>query len=316
MNSNPRVSVWDLLRRLTVSWLQYPRRADKKTEVLQRISEQFVPAYDPPGLPPVAGVGLKGENKVVVFLNSQDHSIRQDAIEELTGTSDVSIESKYTGDFSPCLTAGDSIGFGSGGGSTGTGGTLADDIAGSTFILSCNHVIAATNKGITGTSEVWSPGSADGGTATDRVGLLYDYEPLHLDGITPNTMDAAIAQPDSGIVLSKFIPQIGAIGGTHRSPPFNHPVKKYGKKSQLTSGTLTVKNLSILVKFGGQSALFVDQYGIIGAYPPFAEDGDSGSLVVDDNNDAIGLIFAISGTGEFVIVNPIDPILSRFGLCF
>lgn len=131
-------------------------------------------------------------------------------------------------------------------------------------------------------------------------------------------MDAATAKPLSGIALTTSIPMIGVVSGTNISPAFNISVEKYGDITGHTTGDLTVKSLSVLVNYGSASALFIDQYGVIGHYGvPFAKDGDSGSLVVDSTSkEALGLLFAISGTGEFALVNPIDPIAMRFGLSF
>ena len=65
-----------------------------------------------------------------------------------------------------------------------------------------------------------------------------------------------------------------------------------------------------------QSAWFEEQIVIRGVgNAPFAQGGDSGSLVVDAVNlRPVGLLCAVSTSGYDVIavVNPIDPILQYF----
>lgn len=45
---------------------------------------------------------------------------------------------------------------------------------------------------------------------------------------------------------------------------------------------------------------------------PFADTGDSGALIVSNENQAIGLLFAKEGCNG--IAAPIEPILCKFGI--
>ena len=185
------------------------------------------------------------------------------------------------------------------------------------FRSSCNHVIGNENKGIAG-DDVWSPGPLDGGTNHDKIGVLHDCEPVQTGGVHTNRMDAAIAKLDSNGSKPFSIHSIGSVSGIDANPAFNAPVKKHGFSTRLTHGYLSFKNMSLLVPFDGGQALFIDQYGIVSqSYgTPFAARGDSGSLVVNDSLEAVGLLMAVAGTGEVAVANPIEPILKRFGVSF
>jgi hypothetical protein len=309
---------WDLVGRLTAGWLQYPQRPDRDPDTMARLAAHFRPEPERGEPLPVAGVGLIDGDRLVVLFNRRGVAPAPERIRDFYGYWDDEALTLYTGPFRPCLAAGDSAGFGSNTGATGTAGAIVKDVAGVPHILSCNHVIAETNGGVCGADAVWGPGSADGGTVANRVGVLHDYEALDLSGVRPNQMDAAVARPDRGVALSAAIPSIGTVSGTNATPAFNTAVEKFGKATSHTVGDLVAKTVSVLVAFGSATALFTDQYGVAGHYGvPFASDGDSGSLVVEYGaKRAVGLVFAVSGQGHFTIASPIDPIAKRFGLCF
>jgi hypothetical protein len=65
----------------------------------------------------------------------------------------------------------------------------------------------------------------------------------------------------------------------------------------------------------GDVAIFDKQLGIIGAQPNrFAETGDSGAVVVDDHENAVGLLFCITQGVDVSFANPIVPILTEFAV--
>jgi hypothetical protein len=59
------------------------------------------------------------------------------------------------------------------------------------FILSNNHVLANSNAASSGDA-ILEPGPLDGGSPTDPIAELTDFEPIDFSG--PNSMDAAIAR--------------------------------------------------------------------------------------------------------------------------
>jgi PKD repeat protein len=96
------------------------------------------------------------------------------------------------------------------------------------------------------------------------------------------------------------------------------PVKKFGRTTGLTHGTVAEVNVTVEVCYIAfynlclESAYFNGQLGI--SPGDFSGGGDSGSLIVteDASNRPVGLLFA--GSATRTIANPIGPVLSRFGV--
>jgi hypothetical protein len=90
-------------------------------------------------------------------------------------------------------------------------------------------------------------------------------------------------------------------------------VKKSGRTTGLTSGTVQLLDASVQVGYGaGKIALFTNQI----LTTNMSQGGDSGSLLVDgEGKKAVGLLFA--GSDQVTIHNPIgfvkDALKVRFG---
>jgi len=70
---------------------------------------------------------------------------------------------------------------------------------GTKLILSNNHVLAAVNEAPIG-SDIYQPGPIDGGTATDKIGTLFDFIPIDFGGGTedPPPATCPIAKGTAG----------------------------------------------------------------------------------------------------------------------
>jgi hypothetical protein len=137
------------------------------------------------------------------------------------------------------------------------------------------------------------PAIEDGGIyPVDAVGALLRYVPLHFNGF-PNWADAAIAAVASGDVTA----HVHGIGPVHESACAasvspGDAVTKVGRSSGLTKGTVVMTDTSVnpnhkAVGFSDPSVLFMDQIVV----DIHAEYGDSGSLLLDRDNRAIGMLF-------------------------
>jgi hypothetical protein len=201
-----------------------------------------------------------------------------------------------------------------------TAGTIGARVTDGThaYILSNNHVLANSNNGRAG-DPIYQPGPYDGGTAADQIGTLADFQPINMSMFATNTMDAAIALVDAGDVLGTTPTYAyGAPGTTPAAATLDMAVKKFGRTTGLTHGTVSEVNATIEVCYIVfynlclESAYFNGQIGI--APGTFSGGGDSGSLIVTDDasNSPVGLLFAGSSTRTFA--NPIAPVLARFGV--
>lgn len=189
-----------------------------------------------------------------------------------------------------------------------------------TFLLSNNHVLANLDEAQVG-DDVLQPGPADGGTAAaDRFAVLHRSEPIVMDSMTANAVDAAIARVLDTEAFDASICSIGRVGGTLPATE-EMRVRKHGRSTGLTEGVVADVSYDALVGMSHLDpnliALFDDQIRIDVAspYPAFELGGDSGSLVVTGSGPhAVGLYFAGPPSGDYGVANPIDSVLSALGI--
>jgi hypothetical protein len=201
---------------------------------------------------------------------------------------------------------------------SGTLGALVQGRNGVQYILSNNHVLARINKGRK-REDIVQPGLVDWNCVNDvnnAVADLSRYVRIKFK-IGLNVVDAAIARVRTDMINSSgSILGIGEISSSVQGLPFiGMAVKKSGRTTGLTTGTVLATNVTIIVTYGktcgigSQIAIFKEQIRISPA--GFSAPGDSGSLIVEDcspNPRAVGLLFSGSDTDTFA--NPITNVLS------
>ena len=171
--------------------------------------------------------------------------------------------------------------------SAGTFGALVRQ-GGDDFILSNNHVLANENRGAVG-DPILQPGRYDGGRPDrDTIAQLAGF--VRLDADAANVVDGALASP---IVRDDVAPEILHIGRVQgdTEPDIDMAVRKSGRTTRLTEGRITATDVTLRVGYSDGSLVFTDQF-LVSARGGFSGPGDSGSLVVDKNNRAVGLLFA------------------------
>ena len=195
-----------------------------------------------------------------------------------------------------------------------TAGTLGCRVFDPTMrrmILSNNHVLANTNDA-KGGDAIYQPGPHDGGVAP-AFARLDAFVPIdfgesgcipllnRVKNPGPNLVDAALALPVGG-GISDDILEIGVPSGT-RKAVLGLYVRKSGRTTGLTAGWVQVIDATVQVSYGSKTATFEQQ--IITS--SMSEGGDSGSLLVDSDNVAVGLLFA--GSPTITIHNDINNVL-------
>ncbi len=201
----------------------------------------------------------------------------------------------------------------------GTIGARVRDLSGRVFALSNNHVYAASNDAQIGDGAL-QPGAFDGGQDPgDRIGTLYDFEPLDFSTSGANIMDAAIALSSVGELDNSTPPEGYGTPNSSIKPAFvGQKVQKFGRTTLLTQGEVSEINVKVEVCYEVwwiicvKSAIFVDQIAITPG--GFSDGGDSGSLIVTDDafKHPIALLFA--GSSTHTLASPIGPILGRFNV--
>jgi hypothetical protein len=185
-------------------------------------------------------------------------------------------------------------------------------INGVAYALSNNHIFANCNLANID-DPILQPGPYDGGALdTDYFGSLYKYVPIVFGRGGKNTVDAAIALIDNG---ERTLSNTTLSGYTPSSTPQNAIigllVKKYGRTTRETHGQVSAVNWNGRISYGGGLfAYFQNQIYITDG--SFSDGGDSGSLVVTDNNNSNPVALLFAGNSYGTIANPIQDVLSKF----
>jgi hypothetical protein len=285
------------------------------------------------------GVGLTNDGKAgaVVIMTTNG------AVGGLPRTLDgVAVRLMPTGPFSAILPRKGKPGGGGGGGGTAdpTGtfarpvpfgvsignenecaaGTLGARVTkgGNVYILSNNHVLARQNAGNPG-EDILQPGRYDTSPqcsipANSSIGQLSQFVQIKFDG-SDNTVDAALASTTTGNVgNATFSGGYGLPNSTTRSATINMAVQKCGRTTGCTHGTVASVNATVNVQYEGGVAKFVNQVVVSGKRGAFSKAGDSGSLIVTDDNNANPVALLFAGSQTSTIGNPIGPVLSALGV--
>lgn len=217
------------------------------------------------------------------------------------------------------------------------------------LILSNNHILANITNGHDGRAAIGDPilqpGPYDGGNKENHIiGYLERFIPLYpeveevtcskalrlermLNAFlqlwrtdyrlslqkltdTPNKVDAAVARPIKQQAITPEILELGYVQGV-REPQVGMEVVKSGRSSGVTRSRVQVIQATVKVLLDeGLKGVFEDQF-ITG---PLAKPGDSGSLVLDKENYAVGLLFA--GSDKTSVSNRISNVLEALQVEF
>jgi hypothetical protein len=225
------------------------------------------------------------------------------------------------------------------------GAVVRDKKTNEPLILSNNHVLANISNGKDGKAKqgdpILQPGSYDGGEInSDLIGHLKRFIPIYnqssndcpfmsgverLAGglvsifnlpyrvkpiILENKVDCALAKPKSESMITEEILGIGAVNDI-TDAKVGMKVKKSGRTSGLTTARIKAINATINVQLSEEeTALFTDQI----VTEPFSQPGDSGALVVNSRNQAVGLLFA--GSQKSSVCNNINNVIEALNITF
>jgi len=275
----------------------------------------------------VIGVGLSRErNEIIVYLIYETEETKTKIPNYMSG---FTVKTEVIGMIRPST---DILRIGRrrpiiGGISTGhyefSTGTIACIVRDATtkepMVLSNNHVFAeeSTNyvQNVNVGDGVIQPGRADGGgvfggsSTDDTIGNLSRWINFDEDG--QNIADCAVAKIN--------VDAINAILGDNESHVVVRGLKtitngiqveKYGRTTGHTTGTIVDADFSCYVGYGDKWILFVDQILV----QMNISGGDSGSLLLDRNGYAVGLVFARADGGNGIIYCIANKINSVFSL--
>jgi len=186
--------------------------------------------------------------------------------------------------------------------------------------LSNNHVMANENRCKIG-DLIFQPGIADNPLVSKTfVGwknapnlpyfaTLKDYNKLLVN--QKNQHDSAIARVDDSYVTQRMITANYPVGqpmAGFGTPKVGMNVQKFGRTSERTTGKVISLGGEFTVGYDIGAITFIDCI----VTTAMSQGGDSGSILFDDNMNAIGLLFA--GSDKVSLFNPLGPIISKYGL--
>lgn len=188
------------------------------------------------------------------------------------------------------------------------GGTLDDTIAELADFVPLKFIGGEEAQGIEPMSESPKPKGFAAWISSllalfGRVGANIP-SPIPTDQEQENLLDAALALPIGDVM---FDPNIVDIGGPPLGiiqPRLGMHVIKSGRTTGITEGRILQVNATVNVKYGDETARFTNQIML----SPFSQRGDSGSLLMDYERNAVGLLF--SGSDVITVASPIESVLS------
>ena len=206
---------------------------------------------------------------------------------------------------------------------TGTmSGIVYDKYTNSPLLMSNNHVFSnrsteSTPRAFKG-DVICQPGPADGPGETNVIGILERYVPWK-ENSENNLADVALATPlvdyIDGILCNGNVIQTNGVAPVTRG----ERVYKVGRTTGLTEGVIKDIDFTIDVLFSKKEdgsplyVRFTDQLLI----DMKSERGDSGSLILNENNQVVGLLFAGGESWDgknFVVANKIRNVMAIAGV--
>lgn len=286
-----------------------------------------------PSLPPVAvGIApspsLDGGYRIAVRLREESAAAfaRADAIRAMAAgevdirfTGPIRVQPATVAAASKRLRIGASVGHHRI--TAGTLGCFATASDGSVGFISNNHVIADTNRGVSGDG-ILNPAPADGGSnPTDIVATLLAPYPSLTPGRPVVDCAFGVLDPQSIDFDPTDLDGGGTLGSTIVAAEDRLDVEKIGRTTGRTRGIITAFNLDdLIVDYDIGPVTFDDQIEVESVSGlPFSRGGDSGSLIFDRSFDPVALLFAASETGGtfnngLTYANPLETVISMLGV--
>jgi len=170
------------------------------------------------------------------------------------------------------------------------------------YVLSNAHVLANEGVGVAG-DRILQPGSLDGGTTDgDSFARLTDFVPFEFTETSfPNLVDAAIAKVRRRSWVGPKLRILDiAPAGVSKTVRRGMHIKKVGRTTDYTTGVIIDVHLRLALRYhrpsgsGRARVGFRDQV----LCTRYSAGGDSGSVILNNNDKIVGLHFAGAASGS------------------
>lgn len=199
------------------------------------------------------------------------------------------------------------------------------------FFLTCWHCVDRGEADLTtaGSREVLHPSGHSANAIGRLVASVDPHNAANFGSASTTTVDAALAileDPDDRGRYADFILGVGEIRNTNSVQNLPTRVKKYGIATHETYGWMVHQSVALVVDHNltqGKHATsprtltyYFRQLGILADHSVspngFCTHGDSGAIILDSDNFALGMLVGGSGshTPAYCIASPIDDVLS------
>lgn len=126
-----------------------------------------------------------------------------------------------------------------------------------------------------------------------------------------NLVDCALARPLDTTMFTDQILGIGVVR-TMKAPELGMRIRKSGRTTGVTESVITLINATVNVAYGTDVRPLTARFTGQVICEPMSQGGDSGSLVVDMDNNAVGLLFA--GSSLATIFTPIEVVFNTLNI--
>jgi hypothetical protein len=185
----------------------------------------------------------------------------------------------------------------------GTLGCMAKTVDNETTVLLTNaHVLDSINKG----GKVYQPY-----TVCHCSDCCPTAVAKKLKAVDNEKVDAAIADIVDGVKIKPNIVEIGDVAGTNVAV-LGEDVRKRGRTTRLTYGIVAAVDVIGVTEAGSPTE---QQIRIEPTTSPrFSNKGDSGSVVVNEANEVIGLLWGGAEDGTYSVANLIQNVMSELDI--
>lgn len=194
----------------------------------------------------------------------------------------------------------------------GTLGALVRDRVGGAVMAMTNFHVACVDDDWSAGDRMVQPGRPDGGHETDdQFGSL-------TRAVLSEDTDGAVVTVDEDRAWDAAVTGIGAVAGSAAAEP-GMEVQKRGRTTEHTFGTVASTEATLSLDYGEGlgTRTFRRQVRITtdtARSERFSDGGDSGSVVMDGDNNVVGLLFAGATDGSTTFANPVATALDELGV--
>lgn len=190
------------------------------------------------------------------------------------------------------------------------GAMVRDRATGATMALTNFHVACINNSWTVGDRMV-QQSLVDGGTSAGQFGSL-------TRATLSDQVDGAVVTVDATKSSSGSVHGIGNVAG-HTPATVGMPVRKRGRTTELTFGTVVSTDLTVTINYGSDVGSHTLHHQIridtdTTKSTRFSDHGDSGSVIMDDSRNVVGLLFGGATDGSMTFANPIQSVLDELSV--